>query len=101
MPQLNTPIYRRDYTGEPLTYVENGAYKSLFVTPRQFPHDRAVDSAIVLGNGVSRTNPDIQCILKQNNTRVAEGYKTTYACNAAYRDTQADYYIWKTNIFYK
>ena len=100
MPQLNTPIYRRDYTGEPLTYVEDGQYKSFFVTPRTFPYDRNVNSAIVLGNGVSRLNPEAQLILKQNNMRVAEGYKMIYACNAAYRDTPADYYIWKTNIFF-
>jgi hypothetical protein len=100
MPQLNTPIYRRDYTGEVITYVEEGQMKSLFVTPRNFPYDRNVSNAIVLGNGVSRLDPNIQLLLNQNNKRVAEGYKTTYACNAAYRDTKADYYIWKTNIFF-
>jgi hypothetical protein len=100
MPQLNTPIYRRDYTGEVITYVEDAQMKSLFVTPREFSYDRSVSNAIVLGNGLSRLEPEIQLILKQNNNRVAEGYKTTYACNAAYRDTPADYYIWKTNIFF-
>lgn len=100
MPQLNSPIYRRDYTGEPLTYVENGEYKSLFVTPRTLPYDRSVKNAIVLGNGISRLDSQIQLILNQNNTRVAEGYKTTYACNAAYRDTPADYYVVKNAIFF-
>ena len=100
MPQLNYPEYRRDYKGEPITYVENGEMKSLFVNPRAFPYDRSVGSAIVLGNGLSRTLPDIQLILKYNNKRVAEGYKTTYACNAAYRDTPADYYIVKDRIFF-
>lgn len=102
MPQLNAPIYRRDYSGETITYVDTNTtqMKSLFVTPRDFPYDRSVSNAIVLGNGVSRLDPNIQLLLNQNNKRVAEGYKTTYACNAAYRDTDADYYIWKTNIFF-
>ena len=100
MPQLNAPIYRRDYTGETITHVENGQLKSLFVTPREFPSDRSVSNAIVLGNGISRLSPDIQIILNQNNKRIAEGYKTTYACNAAYRDTPADYYVFKNNIFF-
>ena len=100
MPQLNTALYRRDYTGEPITYVDNGQMKSLFVNPREFPYDRAVDTAIVIGNGVSRLSSDIQLILNQNNKRVAEGYKITYACNAAYRDVKADYYVIKDRIFF-
>lgn len=100
MPQLNYPEFRRDYKGEPLTFVENGQMKSLFVNPRTFPYDRSVESAIVLGNGISRKIQDIQLILNTNNRRVAEGYKTTYACNAAYRDTPADYYIVKDPIFF-
>jgi len=100
MPQLNTALYRRDYKGEPITYVDNGQMKSLFVNPRNFPYDRNITSAVVLGNGISRLNPDIQLILNQNNKRVEEGYKTTYACNAAYRDTPADYYIIKDRIFF-
>ena len=100
MPQLNTAVYRRDYKGEPLTYDEGDQLISLFVNPRQFPYDRNVSTAIVLGNGISRLQPDIQLLLNQNNKRVAEGYKTTYACNAAYRDTKADYYIFKDNLFF-
>jgi len=100
MPLLQKPIYRRNYTGEPVTYVQDEQLQSLLVKPRDFPFDRDVSSAIVLGNGISRLEPDVQLLLNQNNIRVAEGYKTTYACNAAYRDTPADYYIWKTNIFF-
>jgi hypothetical protein len=100
MPQLNSTYFRRDYTGEPVTFVEDGQMKSLYVNPREFPHDRQVSTAIVLGNGISRTTPEIKLIVNQNNRRVAEGYKTTYACNAAYRDTPADYYIVKDRIFF-
>ena len=39
MPQLNYPEFRRDYKGEPITYVDNGQMKSLFVNPRDFPYD--------------------------------------------------------------
>lgn len=100
MPQLNGPLFRRDYQGEAVTFADTGNMKSLFVNSREFPHDRDVKSAIVLGNGISRLEPQIQLILNQNNKRVVEGYKTTYACNAAYRDTPADYYIIKNNIFF-
>lgn len=100
MGTLTTPLYRRDYTGETITYVENEKMKSVFVNPRKLPYDMPLKSAIVLGNGISRLSPDIQLVLNQNNKRVAEGYKLTYACNAAWRDTYADYYIIKNNIFF-
>jgi len=100
MPQLNSPYFRRDYKGEPITYVDNGQMKSLFVNPREFPYDRQVSTAIVLGNGISRITPEVQLIINQNNRRVAEGYKTTYACNAAYRDVKADYYIVKERLLF-
>ena len=100
MGNLNTPHYRRDYTGETLTYVKDGQMESVFVNPRELPFDMNVKSAVVLGNGRSRLESDIQLILGQNNKRVAEGYKFTYACNAAWRDTKADYYVIKNNIFF-
>jgi len=100
MGTLNTPTYRRDYTGESITYVEENVQKSMFVKPRDLPHDWYTRNAIVLGNGVSRLDPSIQLLLNQNNQRAAEGYKLTYACNAAYRDTPADYYVIKNNIFF-
>ena len=100
MGNLNTPLYRRDYKGEAITYVQDNKMKSIFATPRDLPHDMLVNSAIVLGNGISRLDPNIKIMLKQNNNRVAEGYKLTYACNAAWRDTPADYYVIKDNIFF-
>lgn len=100
MPTLNVANYRRDYKGEAITYVDGDQLKSVFVNPRVFPYDRTASTAIVLGNGISRLTPEIKLILNQNNRRVAEGYKTTYACNAAYRDTPADYYVVKDRIFF-
>jgi hypothetical protein len=100
MGNLNYAVYRRNYTGESVTYVENEQMKSVFVNPRDLPYDMSVKSAVVLGNGISRLAPDIQMILNQNNKRVSEGYKFTYACNAAWKDTSADYYVIKNNIFF-
>lgn len=100
MGNLNKPLYRRDYKGESITYVQEDKMKSVFVTPRDLPYDNDIKSAVVLGNGISRIAPDIQMILSQNNKRVVEGYKFTYACNAAYKDTPADYYVLKNNIFF-
>jgi len=92
--------YRRDYNGETISYVEDAVQKSIFVTSRNLPYDIPVKSAVVLGNGVSRNSPEIKLLIDANNRRVAEGYKLTYACNAAYRDTPADYYVIKNNIFF-
>ena len=100
MGNLNLALYRRNYTGEPIYYVEDGVQKSIFVTPRDLPHDWNSRSAVVLGNGISRLDPTVKLIIDGNNRRVAEGYKLTYACNAAYRDTPADYYVIKNNIFF-
>ena len=100
MGNLSKPTYRRDYNGETLTYVNNGELQSVFVTPRNLPYDIQSSTAVVLGNGISRQHPTIKLMLHQNNQRVAEGYKRTYACNAAYRDTPADYYIFKDGIFF-
>jgi len=100
MGNLNKPTYRRDYKGETLSYVRDGEMQSVFVTPRDLPYDLASSTAVVLGNGISRLDPTVKLILSQNNQRVAEGYKRTYACNAAYRDTPADYYVFKDGIFF-
>jgi len=100
MPTLSQQYYRRNYSGESITHVEDSELKSVFVTPREFPYDFNARTAIVLGNGIGRTTPEVQLLLRQNNGRVAEGYKLTYACNAAHRDTAADYYILKNNIFF-
>jgi hypothetical protein len=100
MGNLNSASYRRDYTGENITYVEDNTMKSVFVTPRNLPYDLNSRNAIVLGNGIGRLDPTVQLILGQNNKRVAEGYKLTYACNAAFRDTAADYYVIKHNTLF-
>ena len=110
MPQLSSPLYRRDYTGEPLTYVENGEYKSLFVTPRTLPYDRSVKNAIVLGNGISRFDSQIQLILNQNNTRVVYKFKNLYTGliprsvgNIPVRSTflMSQEFLEKQNMFYQ
>jgi hypothetical protein len=99
MGNLNQAYYRRDYSGETLTYVEDEQMQSVLVKPRELPYDLPVKSAVVLGNGPSRISPEIQLLLNVNNSRPAEGYKITYACNAAIRDTPADYYVFKINGF--
>jgi hypothetical protein len=95
MPNLNNPHYRRDYTSELIVYEESGALKTINVVPRDLPHGWPVKSAIVLGNGIGRLDPTIELICRSNRNRPAEGYKLTYACNAAYRDVNADYYVVK------
>ena len=79
MGNIHRPTYRRDYTGETISYVEDATQKSIFVTPRDLPYDWNSRSAVVLGNGISRLDPTVKLIIDANNRRVAEGYKLTYA----------------------
>ena len=100
MANITSPIYRRDYTGETLTHATNDLVTAVFATPRKLPFDLPIKTSIVVGNGISRNSAEVQLLLKINRNKPVEGYKMTYACNAAFRDTPADYYVIKNNIFF-
>ena len=87
---LETAYYRRDYKGE----VINDSHRSqrILVKPKNLFH-RDGGKAIVLGNGRSRLNNDLEIMLKSNKTRHIIGYKVVYACNGAAWDSDADYYV--------
>jgi len=93
MPNLITKHYRRDYTGEIVTYVEDDAMRSVKSEPRDLPRDFGMRSAIVVGNGPSKNMPDVQLLIHSNSRKLAESYKMTYACNLAFNDTPADYFV--------
>jgi hypothetical protein len=95
MPNLITPHYRRDYTGEVVSYVYDDVLNSVKSKPRDLPYDFGVKNAIVLGNGLSKNLPEIQLLINTNKSKFAENYKLTYACNRAFFDTAADYYVIK------
>jgi hypothetical protein len=101
MPNLNTAKYRRDYESELIVYEDAGNLKTINVIPRDLPCDWPVKSAIVLGNGMGRLDPTIDLICRTNRNRPAEGYKLTYACNAAHRDVNADYYVVKDVLLFQ
>jgi hypothetical protein len=93
MPNLVTKHYRRDYTGEVVTYVEDNAMRSIRSEPRDLPRDFGIRSAIVVGNGPSKNLPEIQLLINSNSRKLAENYKMTYACNLAFHDSSADYFV--------
>jgi hypothetical protein len=101
MGNLTKPVYRRDYTGETVYYIETDRLSAVLSKPRALPYDFHTRTAIVLGNGVTRTYPDVNQMLVNNRNKLAEAYKLTYACNAAITDTIADYYVIKDDRFFQ
>jgi hypothetical protein len=93
MPTLLTKHYRRDYTSEIITFVEDDQMKSLAVQCRDLPYDFGARNAIVIGNGLSKNLPEIRLLIDTNSRKLAESYKLTYACNRAFFDTPADYFV--------
>ena len=91
---------RSNYTGEVIYDARSGTQVAVQVTPRQFQASDC-ESAIVLGNGPSRLNNQIQIMLRANRNKPYPSYKSVYACNAAIRDTQADYYVIKNNLLFQ
>ena len=96
------PIYRTEYVGETITgYHKNGEAYSVFVQPREniFTPTQS-NMAIVLGNGLTKNYNDVQNLIRINSSKLAEGYKLTYACNRAVSDQiKYDYYVLKSRAF--
>jgi len=99
--ELINPKYRTDYVGETINTVRDGKTISYFVNPRDnifIPSN--VDSAIVLGNGITRGNPQVQNLIGANANKVGASYKLVYACNRAISDPITyDYYVLKHRVF--
>ena len=98
--ELNRKYYRTSYTGEEINDMK-GEPVSYSVTSRPNVFTAPfTDSAIVLGNGLTRNDPGIQKLLNVNSKKVAEAYKLVYACNRAVEDEMNyDYYVIKNRIF--
>ena len=97
-----TPKYRTDYIGENINgYDTDGNSYSLFVPPRENMFiTPKTDTAIVLGNGVTRSYQQVQYLLHVNSKKVSEGYKLVYACNKAINDPMTyDYYVLRHRVF--
>jgi hypothetical protein len=93
-------IFRSNYTGEVIYDARSGTQTAVQVAPRQFQSSDC-ESAIVLGNGPSRLNNQIQVMLRANSNRPYPAYKSVYACNATIRDTKADYYVVKNGLLFQ
>lgn len=98
---LTEPFYRTDYVGESINRMVDDQTISYFVKPRENAFTKSnVETAIVLGNGLTKNYEEVQKILNINSKKPAEGYKLVYACNRAIQDTtQYDYYILKHRVF--
>lgn len=99
--ELIKPEYRTDYIGENINDMKDGETISYFIRPRENVFTKGnLDAAIVLGNGRTKNNKDVQLLLKTNARKLAQGYKLVYACNRAVHDeTNYDYYVLKHRVF--
>jgi hypothetical protein len=98
--ELNHRYYRTSYEGEEINDMK-GETASYAVKPRPNVFTTPfTDTAIVLGNGLTRKDPGIQKLLSINSKKVAEAYKLVYACNRAIEDEMKyDYYVIRNRKF--
>lgn len=91
---LDTDFYRRDYEGELLHDGRADVAKQVLVKSKNlFFRENGKGKAIVIGNGISRINPQFDVMILGNKNRPIYGYKPIYACNGAIWDIKADYYV--------
>lgn len=98
---LKLPHYRKDYIGESINSLVDGTPIEYFVEPRPnafIPSN--VDTAMIIGNGLTRMSAPVQKIIQANSRRASEAYKLMYACNRAVSDNiKYDYYVFKHRVF--
>ena len=99
--KLYYPQYRTDYIGETINRITDGETTSYFVAPRENAFTAPyTDTAIVLGNGITKNYRETKQLLRINANKVAESYKLVYACNRAISDeSDYDYYVLKHRVF--
>jgi hypothetical protein len=101
--ELTHPLYRTDYVGETINgyNVSSGESTSVFVKPKDNVFTAPyTNTAIILGNGITRDYPEIKLLITANAKKIAAAYKLVYACNRAIYDEMIyDYYVLKHNVF--
>ena len=98
--ELDQKYYRTSYEGEDVNDMK-GEPVTYTITPRTNVFiPPFTDSAIILGNGLTRNYESIRHLLTINSRKVSEAYKLVYACNRAIEDEMNyDYYVIKQRWF--
>lgn len=88
--------YRRDYTGEDIIVERKHEgrvwHDTTETVPNQITNNQISDRAVVIGNGVSRLDFDLQH-LKTKSGLLGSKTVQTYGCNALYRDFVPDFLV--------
>lgn len=90
-------LYRSNYAGEnivtQLNLVGGEWNPTTEFVPNNVTNTYTTNQAIAIGNGESRLGIDLKFIKRHQGGLLAENKLQSYACNAAYRDIQADFLV--------
>lgn len=87
------PVLRNDeYTGEWVNWSIGNKLTREFV-PNSLNFYKENAKAIIFGNGISRSETDINKILQSNSKKIINYYNIIYSCNAAFKDIKSDFII--------
>lgn len=87
-----TPVAANTYEGEWINWSIGDEVSREYVK-NKINFYRPNSSAIVFGNGITRTKDLIEKIIRSNSKKIINYYNVLYACNMAYVDFQPDFLI--------
>jgi hypothetical protein len=91
-PKPLTPITANSYEGEWVNWSVGDEVKRDYIK-NKINFYRPSSSAIVFGNGISRSNDLIEKIVRSNSKKIINYYNVLYGCNLAYTDFNPDFLI--------
>lgn len=87
-----SPVFADTYEGEWVNWMIGDEVQREFLSPK-VNFFRPNSSAIVFGNGIGRKKDIIDRIIKSNSKKIINYYNVIYACNLAYKDVDADFFV--------
>lgn len=91
-PKPITPITSNEYDGEFINWSIGSEISREFIK-KSINYFRSNSSAIVFGNGISRSNDYINRIVDSNKKKIINYYNVLYACNLGYIDFNPDFLV--------
>lgn len=91
-PKPITAITAQDYLGEYVNWTIGDELSREFIE-NKINFYRSNSSAIVFGNGKTRTKDLIEKIVRSNNKKIINYYNVLYGCNLAYTDFNPDFLV--------
>lgn len=91
-PKPLTPISANSYEGEWVNWTIGDEVKRDYIK-NKINFYRPNSSAIVFGNGKSRTKDLIEKIIRSNSKKIINYYNVLYGCNLAYTDFNLDFLV--------